>query len=92
MNGVPSKTLVILKVTTDDMDHFDEMVEGIRSLAVEGAEVRELRKEPIGFGIEILKAAILLPEKDDSALDRLTSAVQKVRFVDSVEVEGMTLL
>lgn len=89
---MPSKTLVILKVTTEDMDHFDEMVEGVRLLAVEGALVRELRKEPIGFGIQVLKAAILLPEKEDAALDRLTEAVQKIRFVDSVEVEGMTLL
>ena len=89
---MPSKTLVILKITTDDMEHFDAMTENVKKLKAEGAEVREVRAEPIGFGIKILKAAILLPEKEDAALDRLTAAVQKIRHVDSVEVEGMTLL
>ncbi len=89
---MPSKTLVILKITTDDMDNFDAMVDGVKNLKAEGAEVRETKIEPIAFGIKVLKTAILLPEKDDSALDKLTAAVQAVKHVESVEVEGMTLL
>ncbi len=84
------KTMVIFKITLSDMEKIGEVenaVKGIRS-----GEFKDLKREPIGFGIEVIKAAFLIPEKEEGALEKLTKELQQLPDADCVEVEGMTLV
>jgi translation elongation factor EF-1beta len=84
------KTIVIYKIKPVDFEKIDETIEQIKSL--KNGEVKDIQKEPIGFGVEIVKAAILIEEKKEGALDALTSEITSLSSVEEAEVDGMTLL
>ena len=87
---IVGKTMVIFKIAPADMEKIaaiEGAVKGIKS-----GEFKDLKKEPIGFGIEIIKAAFLIPEKEEGALEKLTDELKGLPYVDNVEVAGMTLV
>lgn len=84
------KTMVIYKITLPDMEKIDGVENAVRG--VKSGELKDLKREPIGFGIEVIKAGFLIPEKEEGALEKLTKELQELPDVENVEVEGMTLL
>ena len=84
------KTLVIYKINAKDMEKIGEVLEVIKG--VKNGEYRDARKEPIGFGVEIIKAAFTVPEKDDNAIDTLTEELNSLELIEDAEVTEMTLL
>ncbi|MFH0970210.1 MAG: hypothetical protein V1776_01990 [Candidatus Diapherotrites archaeon] len=84
------KTFVIFKVNPKDMDNLGVCEKEIRSCV--NGECKDVQKAPIGFGIVVLKAGFMIPEKKEGALDLLTKEIESLPSVESVEVEGMTLV
>lgn len=84
------KTFVIFRVNAKDMENLEKTENDIRSC--KKGECKDIQRDPIGFGVVVLKAGFLIPEKDDSALENLTKEIESLDSVDSVEVEGMTLV
>ena len=84
------KIMVIVKIKAEDMEKLDETVEQIKT--IKSGEVKDIKREPIGFGVEVIKAGILIPEKQEGALEALTKELNELSLVEEAEVEGMTLL
>ncbi|MBU0636129.1 hypothetical protein KKE06_03830 [Candidatus Micrarchaeota archaeon] len=84
------KTLVLYKISISDMEQLETVLHTIKEIST--GEVKDVQKEPIGFGIEIIKAAILIPEKQDEVLDAVTQALKQIPNVENVEVIGMNLV
>jgi len=83
-------TLVILKLFPDEIEDavkIEKSVKGIKS-----GSVREVRREPIAFGLELVKVAVVIPDKEDGAMGKLEDELKKLPGVKEVEVEGVTLL
>jgi translation elongation factor EF-1beta len=87
---MPSKTMLIIRVKPNDMEKIDEIIKDIKKIKT--GEVREVRKEPIGFGIELIKAGILVPSEDETMPEKVIKEITKIKDVEEAEVEGMTLL
>lgn len=87
---MPSKTMLIIRVKPEDMEKIDEIVAAVK--ATKTGEVREVRKEPIGFGVELIRAGILVASEDESLPDKVIQEIMKIPGVEEAEVEGMTLL
>jgi len=83
------KTIVIFKVTPKE-DMIDKAIEDLKAL--KKGTTKDVQKVPVGFGIEILKAAVLIEEKAESALSELETEIAALDSVESSEVENMTLL
>ncbi len=49
----------------------------------------KIEEEPLAFGLNLLKATFIVPEKD-GALDELENKLNSIKFVESVELAGMT--
>ena len=82
--------LVIMKiypVELEDSVKIEELVKGITK-----GEVKEVKREPIAFGLELVKIAIVIPDKEDDALPNLEEEIKAIPGVKNVEVEGLTLL
>ncbi len=84
------KILVIYKINAKDLDKLDETVKAVKG--IKNGEVKDVKREPIGFGVEVIKAAILIPEKDDAILNKVTEEINSLKLVEDAEVELMTLL
>ncbi len=86
---MPSPTLVVLKIYPEEIDSVAGIEAGLKTLK-EG-EVREIKREPIAFGLELVRVAIILPPGEDS-MEKLEMAIKKIPGVNQMEVEAMTLL
>jgi elongation factor 1-beta len=82
-------TLVIFKVSADP-EKLAEIEQKLKD--VTAGKFQESRREPIGFGIEIIKVGFVIPDKTDGAMPALEEAVQSIDGVENAEVETVTLI
>ena len=66
----------------------------IENFSIVKAEVNKLHpakveEEPLAFGMNLIKATFIVPEKD-GALDELEEKLNSLKFVESVELAGMS--
>jgi len=84
------KTVLIYRINAKDMERLDETIDALKT--VQKGEFRDAKKIPIGFGIEVIKAAFTVPEKDDNAVEELTKEINAIPLVEDAEMQEMTLL
>ena len=84
------KMFVIVKINATDMEKLDELETAIKK--IKNGQVKDIKREALGFGIEILKAGIIINEKEEGALEKLKNEIDKIKLVETAEIEGMTLL
>ncbi len=71
----------------EDIPHIEKALSELKE-----GEFREVKKEPVAFGMELIKAAYLLPDKVEGVLEALEGAIRAINGVSNVEVAGMTLI
>ncbi len=84
------KTLVIIKVFPDDVEKQEEVEKKLKELKT--GELREIKKEPLAFGLNVFRIAVALPEKEAGNMDKLEQELQNIDGVSQFEVEASTLL
>ena len=84
------KMFVVFAVYPEDVEDIPHIEKALRELK-EG-EFREVKKEPVAFGMELIKAAYLLPDKVEGVLEALEGAIKAISGVSNEEVSGMTLI
>jgi translation elongation factor EF-1beta len=82
------KTMVIYRVTPTDMGKLDETVGQVKDL--KAGRVVDVKKEPIGFGITVLKVGVVV-EKEE-AVEKATAELSALPLVEEAEQQEMTLL
>ncbi|MCX6803423.1 MAG: elongation factor 1-beta [Candidatus Diapherotrites archaeon] len=83
------KVMVIFKVFANP-ENLDAVCGRLKKIT-EGS-FRDLKREPIGFGIELIRVGYVIPDKTDGAMTKLEEAVTKVEGANQVEVEMATLI
>ncbi|MFA5357417.1 MAG: hypothetical protein WC308_00645 [archaeon] len=81
--------LVIFKIFTDP-ENMDSVEQELRKITA-GA-FKDLKREPVGFGIEVIRVGYMVPDKVDGVMEKLETAVRAVKGINEVEVDGVTLL
>jgi translation elongation factor EF-1beta len=84
------KAFIIYKITPKDMDNISETEKEVRG--IKSGIVKDVKREPIGFGIELIKVGVLVNEKETGAMEKVTKELQALSSVEEVEQEAMTLL
>jgi len=84
------KTLIVFKIYPEAPEAVGKVEKAVRAL--KGVELRDMKREPIAFGLELIKAAFTIPEKQDNTLEELEKKLKSLEGVNNVEVEMMTLL
>jgi len=86
---MPNKTLLIIRIKPESMETENTLQE---LKTIKKGELKDAKEETIGFGIKIIKAAFLVKEKEEQAIEALLKEINSLKTVDEAEVEGMTLL
>jgi len=86
------KMALIVRITPKEDVSADEVINSIKNENFEGAELKDIRKEPLAFGIFIVKAMFLLPEKADELTNKIIEKLKVMQNVNNAEIEGMTLV
>jgi len=86
------KAMVIFKVSPNP-ENIEEVEAAIRAIQVENVKFQDLKREPIGFGIEIIKVGYIVPDKTDGIIPAIEEALNKIEGLSQeVEMEGATLI
>jgi len=84
------EVLVVLKVYPEGIDEIGAVHSGIKE--VRAGVFRDSKREPLAFGLELIKAAFTIKDKQEGALEALLEEIKAVKGVKDVEVEATTLL
>jgi translation elongation factor EF-1beta len=84
------KAMIIFKIKVKEPEEIDKAVAAIKG--IKSGQVKDVKKFPIGFGIELIKAGILIDDKKEGSLEALTAEISSLPEVEEAEVEGMTLI
>lgn len=83
------QTMVVLKVFPNAPGDENEVEKALWKLKI--GEVKDVKKEPLAFGMYVIKVGVLLPEKQEP-MNELEAEIKAIPKVKDVEVEAMTLL
>ena len=67
--------LVIFRLYPEDIEDVEKIEAGLKELKV--GQVREVRREPIAFGLELVKVAIVIPDKVEGMMEKLEEVSTK---------------
>lgn len=84
-----NKTIVILRINPKNQETGKTLQELEK---VKSAGFRDAKEEEIGFGIKVIKAAFLVKERDEQAIEKLLEEIDSLKSVENAEVVAMTLL
>ncbi len=72
---------VLLKISVDDMDKFNDVMEKVKQLDV----VQKTQEEEIGFGIKVIKALAVV-EDAEGKMTELENSIKSIDGVSEVDV------
>ncbi len=84
------EVLVVLKVYPEGPDEVEAADAGLKE--VKAGTLKDSKREPLAFGLELIKAAFTIKDKQEGALEALLEEIKAVEGVKDVEVEATTLL
>ncbi|MCX6802558.1 MAG: hypothetical protein NT067_05620 [Candidatus Diapherotrites archaeon] len=84
------ESMVILKIMPEEPGLEDKVIEQLKKL--KAGKLQDSKKEPLAFGMFIIMAGIVIPNTKEGEVAALEAEVKAVKGVESVTVEGETLL
>lgn len=84
------KIFLIYRVKAKEMDKLEGCEKEIGD--IKSGEVKDIKREGLGFGIEMIKAGIIVEEKKEGAVEAVTAELNSLKSVEEAELEAMTLL
>lgn len=82
--------MVVFKVYPEAPEDVERVEKGLRE--IKAGEFKDLKKEPLAFGMELIRVGYLIPDKTEGVMDALENAVRNVPGVSNAEVEAQTLV
>ncbi len=79
--------MAVYKVYPEEGVDIDQLAEKIKKVE----KVREVKKEPIAFGLELLKVAIIVDDKKDNP-EKYEELIRKVEGIRDMEMDSVNLI
>ncbi|MEM0360162.1 MAG: hypothetical protein QXK06_02375 [Candidatus Diapherotrites archaeon] len=84
------ESMVILKIMPEAPGLEDKIIAQLSK--IKAGRLQEARKEPLAFGMFIIRAGVIIPNEREGEVALLETEVKSLKGVESVSVEGETLL
>ena len=84
-------TLTVYKIYPDDPEKINEIQENINKQINDPYKINQITTEPIAFGLNLIKVAIIFPDKEGLS-DQLETKLKRIPNVSEIELEVCTLV
>lgn len=81
--------MIIFKVFTDP-ENLDAVEKSLKAITV--GEFKDLKRDPIGFGIEVIRVGYLIDDKTEGLMNKLEESVKATPLINEAEVEMTTII
>ncbi len=82
--------LLVYEVTLEDQELIDKVEEAIKKITV--GQLQEVKRAPFVFGTELLRVAIIVPDKTDGISDAVETFLNSIEGVSSINNVATTLI
>jgi len=84
--------LIVYKIYPEEVEDSDRIVEALKSKVPEEFKLNSVELEPIAFGLKIVKASFIFPDKIGGLLEKLEEFLKSVPGVNEIEPASTTLI
>ena len=85
-----SQVLVIFKIFPENPEDVGNIESALKGITV--GKLMDLKRQPIGFGVELIRVGFAIPDKTEGLMDKLSEAIKAIPGVNEIEEEGATLI
>ncbi|MDD3083625.1 MAG: hypothetical protein PHP82_01245 [Candidatus ainarchaeum sp.] len=85
------KAMVIFKIFSDP-EKISQVEENLKKIDIEQIKFQDIKREPIGFGIEVIRVGYIVPDKTDGLMPQLEEKISKIEGINQIEMDGVTLI
>jgi len=87
---MPSKVMVIVKIFPEGPDDVEKVEEALKDIKC--GELLDLKKEPLAFGLSVIRVGIGVPDKQEGVNDAIEKELKNIEGIKEIEIEGATLI
>lgn len=84
------KVLILFKIMPEEPEAIEAIEKQLHKITT--GKLEDIKKEPLAFGLSIIKAAITIPDKVDGLMEKLEQEIKSIPGVSQVDVERVTLI
>jgi translation elongation factor aEF-1 beta len=84
--------LTVYKIYPEEIDDVDKVQIAIKANIPEEFKLNSMELEPVAFGLKLVKASFIFPDKISGLSDKLESFLKGIDGVSEIEVAMQTLL
>jgi translation elongation factor EF-1beta len=84
--------LTVYKIYPEEVEDSDRIVDALKSNVPEEFKLNSVELEPIAFGLKIVKASFIFPDKIGGLLEKLEEFLKSVPGVNEIEPASTTLI
>ena len=81
------KAMAVYKIYPEEGKNIDELMEELKK----NDRIKDIKKEPIAFGLEVIKIGVLMDDKKDKP-EEIEQEIRKTQGIKEMESEGITLI
>ena len=86
------KAMVIFKISPEP-EQIDQVEAAVKAISIPDVKFQDIKREPLAFGIEIIKVGYIVPDKTDGIIPALEEALNKIEgLTQEAEMQGATLI
>ena len=84
--------MVIFKISPEP-EQIDQVEAAVKAVTIPDVKFQDIKREPLAFGIEIIKVGFIVPDKTDGIIPALEAALNAIDgLTQEAEMLGATLI
>jgi translation elongation factor EF-1beta len=84
------KVLIVFKILPEGIEEIEQIEKELHNIKT--GKLEDMKKEPLAFGLSIIKAGITIPDKQDGIMEKLEQEIKNIKGVSQADVETITLV
>jgi translation elongation factor aEF-1 beta len=86
------EVMLVYKIYPKEIEDVEKIQDKIKEGLPEDFKLNTLELEPVAFGLKVVKASFIFPDKVSGLSDKLENFLKNIEYVSEIEVTAQTLI